>query len=359
MQKNKKETEMSISNYPSVVTLPEFTTGHLPLVIDFLSIRFPQISKDVWRKRIEQGKVLDGDKKPITLESCSLPHSKIYYFREVVSEPVIPFKESIIFQNSHLLVADKPHFLPVTPGGSYVNHTLLNRLKTTTGISDLVPVHRIDRETAGVVLFSVEKSSRGIYQKLFMDGKIRKTYMALTHWPAERKGEVLWPVTSRNFLVKRVRDIIKSGNLLTKNGQLIIENRVVKGDPWFRMRIDEDGAVNSTTRVEILDVKGDAALLRLFPETGKKHQLRLHLSSVGCPIINDHFYPELLPDSLQDFDHPLQLLAHRLEFTDPISGAPMDFLSSFTLQQDYYIAQAETEDDGNVSRTVVPSPLTD
>lgn len=350
---------MAISSYPSVVTLPEFNTNSNPLVLDFLCSRFPGISRDVWSKRVEQGKVLDGNSTPVTLKSLCLPHGKIYYFREVDSEPVIPFKESIIFQNSHLLVADKPHFLPVTPGGSYVNHTLLNRLKTTTGISDLVPVHRIDRETAGVVLFSVEKSSRGIYQKLFMDGKIRKTYMALTHWPADARGQESWPVISQNCPLKREGYIIKRGDLLTENCDWIIEKRVVKGDPWFRMRIDEDGAVNSTTRVEILDLKGDTALLRLFPETGKKHQLRLHLSSVGCPIINDHLYPELLPRSLPDFDHPLQLLAQRLEFTDPVSGAPMDFCSSFKLQQDYYIAQAETEGDGNVSRTVVPSPLTD
>ncbi|MBF0259073.1 MAG: pseudouridine synthase [Desulfamplus sp.] len=304
---------MSISRYSSVVTLPGFnipgTNRHdIPLVLDFLSLRFPGISKDVWQTRIKFGKVLDTNGNPLTLESLCVPHSKVYYFREVNSEPVVPFSESIIFQNEHLLVADKPHFLPVIPGGSHVNESLLNRLKIRTGILDLVPVHRIDMETAGLVLFSVEKKSRGLYQKLFMAGKIRKSYMALTHCP-----------------------ISSSGALAENSRYWIIKNRIVQGDPWFRMKIDPAGMVNSITRVETLEIMNNKALLRLLPETGKKHQLRLHLSSEGCPIVNDRFYPELLPKSPPDFNNPLQLLAYRLEFMDPVLGHPMDFISSFTI----------------------------
>lgn len=298
---------MSISIYPSVVTLPIFNTHETPLVVDFLAARFPKIAKEIWRKRVEQHKVLDENCKPISLKSTCVSHSKIIYFREVDSEPVIPFKESILFQNNHILVADKPHFLPVTPCGAYVNQSLLNRLKNRTDIPELVPAHRIDRETAGVVLFSVQKKSRGLYQKLFMDGKIRKSYMALTHLPK---------LSSRRFI---------------DDDSSIIRKRIVKGEPWFRMKIDETGEPNSTTRVKLLEVKDNRAILRLFPETGKKHQLRLHLSSEGYPIVNDHLYPELLPESCPDFDHPLQLLAQSLEFIDPVSGDLMEFVSSFTI----------------------------
>lgn len=325
---------MSISIYPSVVTLPGFDRDAPPLlVIDFLSTRFPQIPRGVWQARVEHGKVLDADDNPITLKSLASPHGKIRYFREVALEPPIPFMESILFQNNHLLVADKPHFLPVTPCGPYVSQSLLNRLKSKTGIFDLVPIHRIDRETAGVVLFSVEKKSRGLYQKLFMDGKIRKTYMALTQWPDE-ESDNLWPkgVMAESRIGKEQGHVIEKRDPSVKIGEWIIDKRIVKGDPWFRMKIDENGKPNSTTRVEVIGVRGKRALLRLFPETGKKHQIRLHLSSIGCPIVNDHFYPHLLPEALPDFDNPLKLLAQRLEFTDPVSGAPMDFVSSLTIE---------------------------
>ncbi|MGD9731404.1 MAG: pseudouridine synthase [Desulfamplus sp.] len=317
----------SIALSRSVVTLPEFKKEASPLVIDFLCSRFPNISRELWLKRIESGKVLDHNKRALNIESRCVPCSKIYYFREVASEPVIPFKESIIFQNDHLLVADKPHFLPVTPSGKYVNQSLLNRLKIRTGIDEISPIHRIDRETAGLVLFSVDKKSRALYQKMFMDGTVKKRYLALTHC-SDRMFE--------KFVLQKRLDARWS-----------IKNRIIQGEPWFRMKIDNQGEINAVTEAEIIGImKLDnkrlsinntlnpsfAAIFRLFPKTGKKHQLRLHLSSIGFPIINDRLYPELMPEETQiNFANPLKLLAQQIEFNDPVSGGYMEFKSSFSI----------------------------
>src|SRR6185369_3110786 len=153
---------MGISKYPSKIVMPN-TEKPYTSILDFLSRRFPAISRETWEKRISEGKVLDEKAQRITLDTEYAPLRRIFYFREVSNEPIIPFAEKILFVDDEILVACKPHFLPVTPGGRYVDECLLNRLRTGTGIEDLAPLHRIDRETAGLVLFSVNKKNRGIY----------------------------------------------------------------------------------------------------------------------------------------------------------------------------------------------------
>jgi tRNA pseudouridine32 synthase/23S rRNA pseudouridine746 synthase len=145
---------MGISRTPSVVTLPSMEKPY-PSILEFLSRAFPNIPRDNWAERIRASKVLDDQGAAITTESEYVPAKRIFYFREVENEPVIPFSENIVFQNDELLVACKPHFLPVIPGGRFVNECLLNRLRARTGIDHLAPLHRIDRETAGIVIFSV------------------------------------------------------------------------------------------------------------------------------------------------------------------------------------------------------------
>ena len=173
---------MGIAKAPSVVTMPKAETPH-PSILDFLSRRFPAISLVLWEKRISEGKVLDENSQRITLDTKYAPQRRIYYFREVDSEPTIPFAEKILFLDDHILVACKPHFLPMTPSGQYVDECLLNRLKRCTGIEALTPLHRIDRETAGIALFSVNRTSTGLYGNLFRNGHIEKTYQALSACP--------------------------------------------------------------------------------------------------------------------------------------------------------------------------------
>ena len=287
---------MAISDYPSVVTLPEAEPPY-PSILEFLSMTFPNVTRHRWAERILEGKVLDEKGNPITTDTAYTPGKRIFYFRETENEPVIPFAETILFQNDELLVADKPHYLPVTPGGRFVNECLLNRLRRRAGITDLAPVHRIDRETAGVVIFSVNKNTRGLYHGLFMHGKVEKTYHA--------RAEVNRP---------------------PQETQWIVENRIVRGEPRFRM-ITVPGIANSRSHIQLLEVKGNRGQFQLQPLTGKTHQLRLHMSGLGFKIVNDRVYPDLQPESGDDFDQPLQLLAKRVRFHDPVSGKDLEFRS--------------------------------
>lgn len=287
---------MGISKHPSVVTLPKIERPY-PSILSFLSGRFPAIPRDIWERRILEGKVLDEQSGRITLHTEYTPLGRIFYFREVCVEPTIPFAEKILHLDDEILVACKPHFLPVTPGGRYVNECLLNRLRRSTGIEDLAPLHRIDRETAGIVLFSVNKKSRGRYGTLFMNGKIEKTYQAISAcFPTQ--GAVSWD----------------------------IENRIVRGTPWFRMNT-VPGVVNASSVINLMETKEDRALFTLLPLTGKTHQLRIHMSGLGLGILNDRYYPELQSEREDNFDTPLQLVAKMLRFKDPLSGLTREFVS--------------------------------
>jgi len=286
-----------ISEYPSTVLMPRMEKPY-PLILDFLAKRFPNIPRDIWKVRINSRKVLTEEGETVFLDTPYVPLKRLHYFREVAEESAIPFTETILFCNKELLVACKPHFLPVTPGGPYVNECLLHRLKKKTGNPNLSPINRIDRETAGLVLFSMNPQTRGQYQALFMNGEIEKTYQAITAFPKAP----------------------------TKNSWTV-ENRLVKGEPWFRMKT-APGQSNATSKITLVKYRGNRAFFQLQPITGKKHQLRLHLSELGFPILNDRYYPKLLAERKKVFTDPLQLLARKLKFHDPISGRQMTYESN-------------------------------
>jgi tRNA pseudouridine32 synthase / 23S rRNA pseudouridine746 synthase len=291
---------LAIALGASIVYLPD-TGAPYPTLLDFFTGRFPKIPKETWIDRITTGKVLTEAGQPVTLETAYLPNKRLFYHREVAVEPVIPFQEEILFQNDHLLVACKPPFLPVTPTGPYVRETLLNRLKERTGNPLLSPINRIDRETSGLVLISTDKTTRGAYQRLFMEGQVRKTYAAIAGSVEESKR--------RDWLV---------------------ENRIEEGEPWFRMRICP-GTVNARSRIRLVWTHGNQTLFELQPLTGKKHQLRLHMSGLGFPILHDRCYPTLLAKKPDDFSRPLQLLSQRIEFKDPFNGKEMVFATKRSL----------------------------
>lgn len=281
---------------PSYVTLPECDPPY-PSILDFLDVRFDKVGRDVWRTRLETGKVTEDTGRPVTIDTPYRPNFRLRYYREVEEEPDIPFEETILFQNEHLLVACKPHFLPVTPAGPYVNQCLLYRLKAETGIEDLVPIHRIDRETAGIVLFSVKKETRGIYHDLFSSGRVSKIYEAIATLPDDPEQQE-WEV----------------------------ESRIVQGDPWFRMKHVE-GPINASTKIHLIEKNEQHAYFCLEPRTGKQHQLRLHLNLLGSQILHDRYYPVLQPKCPDDFTRPLQLLAKSVRFTDPVSHKTLEFHS--------------------------------
>ncbi len=287
-----------MTTLPSRLQLPP---GDWPNLLDGLCARFPRIDRPQWQDRFARGRVQDAQGRALAADQPWQVGLEILYFREVSDEPSIPFSERIHFQDEHLLVADKPHYLPVTPAGGYVRETLLARLIAQTGNADLVPLHRLDRLTAGLVLFSQRPDSRDAYQRLFRERRIDKTYEALA--PA---------LPGLVFPLQRL-------------------SRIVAGEPFFRMA-EVPGEANARTRVEVIAADGAVWHYRLQPETGRKHQLRVHMAALGAPIVGDDLYPQLQPaaDPLQA--PPLQLLARALAFQDPLSGKRRAFSSERALQ---------------------------
>ncbi|MBI1892244.1 MAG: pseudouridine synthase [Burkholderiales bacterium] len=284
---------------PSFVWLPH---GQWPNVLAFLLTRFPDVASAVWLARMKKSEVVDQHGEPLAPDSPCRHGMRIFYYREIEDETPIPFAESILYRDEHILVADKPHFLPVIPGGRFLHQTLLVRLKKSTGLDDLVPIHRLDRETAGVVIFCHNKDSRGKYQALFREHAVDKEYEALAP-----------TLTACSFPLTRT-------------------SRIVPGTPFFCMQ-EAEGEPNAQTDIDVIEVRGELTLYRLRPKTGKTHQLRLHMAALGAPIRHDGFYPQALPCKGDDFSKPLQLLARAIAFCDPVLGTKKCFKSHLELLQ--------------------------
>ena len=285
---------------PSVVGLPP---GPWPTIAAFLLQRFPAVGEATWLSRIARGEVVDEFGQVVTPQR----HYQAHYYREIDDEPRIPFAEEILFQDELIVAADKPHFLPVTPGGRYLQESLLVRLKRRLGLDDLVPMHRIDRETAGVVLFLVQPQTRARYHRLFDAHAVHKEYEAIARW---RAGLDL-PLTHCSRLAP---------------------------DANFMQMHELAGEPNSQTRLELVEHQSGLARYRLIPLTGRRHQLRVHCAALGLPILNDLIYPTLQPEGRDDPLRPLQLLAVSIAFTDPVSGQQRHFRSRRTLDLQAQIA---------------------
>jgi tRNA pseudouridine32 synthase / 23S rRNA pseudouridine746 synthase len=291
--------KVSIAPQPARIQLPTLATPP-KTVLEYLCERFSRVPREIWAARIGAGKVCDGRNVPITPTTRYQAGVTVFYFREVEMEAEIPFEEEIVFENEHLLVADKPHFLPTTPAGDAVNECLLYRLQRRTGNAELAPLHRLDRETAGLVMFGKVTAERAIYTSLFAAGEIKRTYRAVARVPAELEMD---------------------------RREWWVENRLEAGNPWFRMKI-VPGEVNARTKIILKGVQEGLGEFELQPQTGKKHQLRVHMMSLGFPILNDDFYPELRLRPPGDYSNPLQLLAREIRFRDPITGEELAFQSN-------------------------------
>lgn len=275
--------------------------GAWPTVLDCLCERFPAVGRSQWLERMARARVVDGDGRLVTPQTPHRIGLEVHYYREVSDEPSIPFHEVVLHADADLLVVDKPHFLPVTPAGAHVHETLLGRLIRRTGNDSLVPLHRIDRDTAGLVLFSANPQSRARYQALFRERRIKKGYEAI----APALPDVEFPC--------------------------LRSSRMASGEPFFRMQ-EIEGPANSETRIDVV-ARGDGYWrYALAPITGRKHQLRVHMAALGAPIANDGMYPSLVHRAAGDYSAPLQLLANRLSFIDPLSGIERSFSSSLLLR---------------------------
>lgn len=283
---------------PSCVALP---SGPWPTVLDYLAHRLPKIARDDWQQRMGRGEVLDADGHALAADAPYRQQTRVYYYRSLPAERRIPFEESVVHQDAHILVADKPHFLPTIPTGNYVQETLLVRLKRKLGIDTLVPMHRLDRETAGLVLFSVDPATRNRYHTLFRERLVRKEYEAI----APLRTDLPLPALRRS--------------------------RLRENPAAFMQMLEVDGEPNAETAIELLEPCGNHGRYLLKPVTGQRHQLRVHLAAIGRPIVGDLIYPVLQPDAMATedgpdyFSRPLQLLAKTLAFDCPITGRALRF----------------------------------
>ena len=286
--------------------------GHFPTLLDFLVARFPAVGD--WPERLARGDVLDVSGRPLAADVACTVGTLVWYWRNPPPESRVPFEVELLYRDEHLVVVDKPHFLAVTPGGRHLHETVLVRLKRQLGIDTLAPMHRLDRDTAGVLVFTVQPATRHAYHSLLRDRLVHKVYEAIAPW----RVDLSLPFACCSRLEQR-------------DGAAFMQTLVVPGEP------------NAQTRIELIRrveppglPPGTLAHYRLTPHTGRKHQLRAQMSALGLPIVGDRIYPHLLPepapDATPDYSQPLQLLAREFGFTDPISGEQRRFVSRRQLQ---------------------------
>jgi tRNA pseudouridine32 synthase/23S rRNA pseudouridine746 synthase len=273
-------------------------------LLEFFIANFPHIEANEWQARFTEGLVMTSDGEVVAANDPYLANVHLLYFRRLNREPEIPFEETILFQDKHILVADKPHFLPVTPSGLYLHQTLLYRLKKKTGIQTLSPIHRIDRDTAGLVIFSVNPKERAQYQNLFRDRAVKKIYEAIAPYSES----------------------------LQKNLPMTYRSRIEESEHFLQMQ-EVNGEPNTDTYIELIEQINSWARYRLTPGSGKKHQLRCHLNALNIPIKNDQIYPVLTSYQEYDLDlsKPLQLLAKEIHFNDPVTKEPRAFISQMSI----------------------------
>jgi tRNA pseudouridine32 synthase/23S rRNA pseudouridine746 synthase len=246
--------------------------------------------------KVLAGEVVCADGSLVTASTVLQPGAHVFMYRDLPDEVPVPFDIPVLYRDDNIVVVDKPHFLATMPRGGHVAQTATVRLRRELGLPELSPAHRLDRLTAGVLVFTARREVRGAYQTMFARGEVRKTYLAR----AAVDSSLEFPRVVRSRIIKR-------------RGQL--------------QAIEEPGEPNAETLVEHLG----AGLYRLSPCTGRTHQLRVHMASLGLPIVGDPLYPNVIDVAPDDFSTPLQLLAQRTEFDDPVSGLRCEFVSKRAL----------------------------
>ncbi|WP_120004078.1 pseudouridine synthase [Nesterenkonia muleiensis] len=327
-----QKSPLPVRNGVNATRLRVPLTGPWSTVHEYVLETFGHIDPAGITARFSSGEVVDSAGAPVTAQAPLGSAEFIWYYRSLPKEAALPVTEQILFEDDHLLAVDKPHFLPTTPAGRYVQESLLVRLRNRLSLPELVPIHRLDRGTAGVVLFAKNPETRGAYQLLFENRRVSKTYQCVSLLNDQPYAVTdRFPLTVRNR-IEKTKGVVVSQLVsyeVADSGKRPHDRRFpAKG----RRRTDPVPGPNSSSRIELIEhgqnrAGRSVALFRLTPHTGKTHQLRVHMAMLGLGILHDRFYPELWDDSPDDFDAPLQLLAHSLSFTDPLSAAPRCFTS--------------------------------
>ena len=312
------------------------SAGPWATLADFLAQRLPAATD--WPQRLARGEVLDAAGRALPPDAPCVPGAVLWYWRSPPPEHAPPEDIVLLHHDDQLVAVDKPHFMSVTPGGRHLHQTVLVRLKRLLGIDTLVPMHRLDRETAGVLLFVVQPAHRHAFQLLLRERQVHKVYEAVAPWRAGLE----FP----QHLASRLEEPAGAG---------FMQMQVLPGAPNAHTRMELLRRLGPVPQGWPLEAPGDLvpgaacgvaanfparcapgiaaemAHYRLLPETGRKHQLRMHMLALGVPILGDRIYPRLWPeppaDAAPDWRHPLQLLAREIAFTDPIDGQPRRFSS--------------------------------
>jgi tRNA pseudouridine32 synthase/23S rRNA pseudouridine746 synthase len=359
---------------PSCVATPSDPSGQWPLLLDFLAERLPALTREAWAQRMAEGWVWSDAAQPLAPDAPFGPQTRVHYWRHSPHEPALPAAARVLFQDAHLVVADKPHFMPVTPTGPFVQHSLLVQLKRELGLPELSPIHRIDRDTAGLVVLAVQARERAAYQSLFRDRAVHKRYEAIapaadvSALAAQGAGMGSWtrldaalcatgdaPIAAAQAAAPPARqtpqdlagDAAASAGLsrdrLGSYSGLDSDSDPIQPAWCYRSRLEPHahfftmhevaGEANCETHLQCLARDGHWARYALVPHTGRRHQLRAHLSALGLPLRHDPYYPQVSRGAhdADDWQRPLQLLARQLGFTDPVTGEARRFDSQLQL----------------------------
>ena len=280
-------------------------SGAWPTISAYMVERFFHMDPERLLVRFDRGEIVARDGSALARDTPLGAEEFVWYYRDPPPEKDIPFEIVLLHQDRDLVVVDKPHFLPTTPGGRFLQNSALVRLRNLLGIPELTPIHRLDRATAGLLMFSARPETRGAYQLLFENRQVQKVYEAVSARPADWDAAML-PLVYRNHIVKHRGEV--------------------------RVRVDAEREPNAETLIELIAADERVVHTLLRPHSGKMHQLRVHLAALGLGILNDGFYPVLQPEKPDDFEAPLQLLARELRFVDPLSGAGREFATGLALK---------------------------
>ena len=255
-------------------------------------------------RMLRAGEFVDASGTPVRPDAPFVAQSAVWAHRDLPAEVAHPEEPVVLHRDERIVVVDKPHDMATMPRGRHVVQSALARTRVLTGEHRLAPAHRLDRPTAGVLMFTTEQRWRGAYQRVFADGLAHKEYLAV----APVRAGLDLPLVRRTHLVK-------------EHGT-------------HQAHEVEGGEPNAETLVELLETatgRGAAGetlgLYRLTPRTGRTHQLRCQLDGLGIPIHDDPLYPVERDVPLDDFSTPLQLLAAVLAFDDPVDGRPRRFVT--------------------------------
>ena len=304
-------------------------------IADYLVARFYPNDPQIIHARFNTGEVRLDDGTILSSDSPYMPGERIWYFRELADEPQLPSDMPVLYEDEHVLAIDKPHFLPTTPRGSYIAQTALTKLRVHEQNPLLIPIHRLDRPTAGVLLFAKTVQARRPFQMMFQHRQASKTYRAVAPVPSDVTAAEQALSTEGLQVrshIQKIRDQLQVQQLSEQEcAAQGVEPNTLTTVKILRTFTPSAQAVEGWRAEPALNKKQEWALYDLEPHTGKTHQLRAHLNLLGSPILGDVLYPQVLPDTPDRPEYPLQLLAYSLHFEHPITGERVDLHSGRSL----------------------------